>query len=176
MTELADYLMIPIFGATQDLLGCWARARRRLPPVGQRWSARRAYEQGLVDACLDPVEFDREVDAFVERIAVADGETSRRRPEATEADRLAVRERTLDRIRRLPPPIGSVRTCFDLMQTAGESDSGYAREVLEAARSALASPSRAATPFFFMRQAARTLAADGRASGSAYRSRQQIGD
>ena len=169
MTELADYLMIPIFGATQDLprlLGLERAVDFLL--WGQRWSARRAYEQGLVDARLDPVEFDRQVDAFVERIALADGETSRRRPEATEADLVAVRERTLDRIRRLPPPYRDpYGTCFDLMQTAGESDSGYAREVLEAARSALASPSRAATPFFFMRQAARTLAADGRASGSA---------
>ncbi len=170
MTELADYLMIPIFGATQDLprlLGLERAVDFLL--WGQRWSARRAFEQGLVDARLDPVDFVRVVVAFVERVAGADGETSRRRPDATEAHLVAVRERTLDRIRRLPPSYRDpYRACFDLMQTAAEGDSGYAREVLEAARSALAPPSRGATPFFFMRQAARTLASDGRAPLSAH--------
>ncbi len=169
MTELADYLMIPLFGATQDLpplLGLERAVDFLL--WGRRWSARQAFERGLVDSCLDPVEFDREVDAFVERLAITEGETSRRRSDAAEADLLAVRERTLDRIRRLPPPYrDAYATCFDLMQTPVQGDSGYAREALEAARSALAPPSKAATPFFFMRQAARTLAADGRAQSSA---------
>jgi enoyl-CoA hydratase/carnithine racemase len=163
MTELADYLMIPTFGATQDLprlLGLEQAADFLL--WGPRWSARQALERGLVDGCFGPADFDRGVDAFVESVATPGDASSRRRPlpEASAVDLDTVQKRTRDRIRRLPPAYRDLYgTCFDLMQSV-DGDAGYAREALEAARSALAPPSQAATPFFFMRQAAKTLAVE----------------
>jgi enoyl-CoA hydratase/carnithine racemase len=164
MTELADYLMIPTFGATQDLpplLGLDHAAEFLL--WGPRWSARMALERGLVDGCFEAGDFDRDVEGFVEAVASTGHASAPRRPlpEAPAGDLDMVRKRTGDRIRRLPPAYRDLYgTCFDLLQTA-DGDEGYAREAREAARSALAPLSRAATPFFFMRQAARTLALAG---------------
>ena len=72
MTELADYLLIPTFGSTQDLprlLGLEGAVEFLL--WGRRWPARRAFERGLVDGCFDPDAFDREVDAFVDGLPAA---------------------------------------------------------------------------------------------------------
>jgi enoyl-CoA hydratase/carnithine racemase len=164
MTELADYLMIPTFGATQDLprlLGLESAVDFLV--WGQRWSARRAFERGLVDGCFEPETFDREVDAFVDALGssgkrVAPVPTGRA---ASATESAGIRARADERIRRLPPDYRELyATCFGLMEaaTAGHRDEGYAREALEAARSALAPLSKAATPFFFMRQAAKSLA------------------
>ncbi len=168
MTELADYLMIPTFGATQDLprlLGLGSAVDFLL--WGQRWSARRAFERGLVDGCFEPETFDREVDAFVDALSIADMKDPRRptgrTTSAVELD--AIQATTDARIRGLPPGyLELYATCFELMKASAtktsraEREAGYEREALEAARSALAPLSRAATPFFFMRQAARSLA------------------
>jgi enoyl-CoA hydratase/carnithine racemase len=168
MTELADYLMIPTFGATQDLprlLGLGTAVDFLL--WGQRWSARRAFEHGLVDGCFEPETFDREVDAFVDALSMADTKgaprPTGRTTSAIELD--AIQATTDARIRALPPGyLELYATCFELMKASAtttstrELEAGYERETLEAARSALAPLSRAATPFFFMRQAARSLA------------------
>jgi enoyl-CoA hydratase/carnithine racemase len=166
MTELADYLLIPTFGATQHLprmLGLENAIDLLL--WGQRWSARHAFEQGLVDGCFKPDAFDREVDAFVDAVAPPGGRSSHPpRPAARRSGLDEIRTRTNDRIRRLPPAYRELyATCFDLMTAAVTSDGedGYEREALASARSALTPQSRAATPFFFMRQAARSLALAG---------------
>ena len=163
MTEVADYLMIPTFGATQDLprlLGLETATDFLL--WGELWSARRALDRGLVDACFDPAAFDQELDAFVG--AIARGLRNPRRsdrpaPTASELD--GIRTRTNERIRRLPPAYRELHaTCFELMTAAviQGGDAGYERESLAAARSALTPQSKAATPFFFIRQAGRSLA------------------
>jgi enoyl-CoA hydratase/carnithine racemase len=166
MTELADYLLIPTFGATQNLprlLGLESAVDLLL--WGQRWSAPHAFEQGLVDGCFMPRAFEREVDAFVDAIATAGARPpDPPRPPAYTSDLDGIRRRTNDRIRRLPPAYRELyATCLDLMTAAvtGDGDAGYERESLASARSALTRQSRAATPFFFMRQAARNLALAG---------------
>ena len=171
MTELADYLLIPTFGSTQDLprlLGLEGAVEFLL--WGRRWPARRAFERGLVDGCFDPDAFDREVDAFVDGLPAL-GKKSAPRPTRRPMSGPELEEiqaRTRARIRRLPPDYRDLyATCFDLMVEGAtrEGDAGYAREALEAARSALTPLSKAATPFFFVRQAAKSLAIAGSGDG-----------
>ncbi len=163
MTELADYLLIPAFGATQNLprlLGLEAATDFLL--WGELWSGRRALDRGLVDACFDPAAFDQEVDAFVDAVARRPRNSRRPdRPAPTASELDGIRTRMNERIRRLPPAYRELHaTCFELMTAAVTQggDPGYERESLAAARSALTPQSKAATPFFFIRQTARTLA------------------
>ncbi len=166
MTEVADYLLIPPFGATQNLprlLGLETATDFLLR--GELWSARRALDRGLVDACFDPAAFEQEVDAFVDAVARRPRNPPRPdvpAPTASELD--GIRTRTNERIRRLPPAYRELHaTCFELMTAAVTQGgaAGYERESLAAARSALTPQSKAATPFFFIRQISRSLALGG---------------
>ena len=163
MTELADYLLIPTFGATQDLprlLGLETATDFLL--WGELWSARRALDRGLVDACFEPAAFEQEVEAFVDAVTRRGGHPRRPiRPAPTASELDGIRTRTNERIRRLPPAYRELHaTCFELMTAAviQGGDAGYERESLAAARSALTPQSKAATPFFFIRQTGRSLA------------------
>lgn len=162
MTELADYLLIPTFGATQDLprlLGLESATDFLL--WGERWPARRALARGLVDACFDPDAFEREVETFVDALTQPGGNPPRpTRPTPTASELDGIRARTNERIRRLPPAyLELYATCFELMTAAfTQRGDGREREAVAAVHSALKPQSKAATPFFFIRQMGRSLA------------------
>ena len=165
MTELADYLFLPTFGATQDLprlLGLDVAADFLL--WGDRLSAARAFEVGLVDQCFDRAGFDLEVDRFVEKVAsLGSAALFRANRRAVEVETGPVRDLTLDRIRRLPPAYRALYSSgFELLESAarrsGSTEADFDLEAQEAALSLIAPPCRAAWPFFFIRQMSRALA------------------
>jgi enoyl-CoA hydratase/carnithine racemase len=165
MTELADYLLIPTFGATQDLprlLGLEGATDFLL--WGERWPARRAFDRGLVDACFDPDVFEQEIETFVDAVTRPGGNPPRPTRRASTASELdGIRARTSERIRRLPPAYRELyATCFELMTAAfTQGGDGREREAVAAVHSALKPQSKAATPFFFLRQMGRSLALAG---------------
>jgi enoyl-CoA hydratase/carnithine racemase len=166
MTELADYVFIPTFGATQDLprlIGLKAATDFLL--WGARLSARQAAELGLVDACFQRVDFEPRLSAFIDSVAQTDIAERRRRPPCAASPVHLVRTGRVERerIARLPPAYrGVYLTCLELMESAATKtfavDEDYRREQRAAAMSILDTPCRAAWPFFFLRQMATALA------------------
>jgi enoyl-CoA hydratase/carnithine racemase len=165
MTELADYLFLPTFGATQDLprlLRLDVAAEFLL--WGDRLSAARAFEVGLIDRCFERAGFALEVERFVEKVATLGSAAPLRRDGRTVSLEVgAVRDRELTRIRRLPPAYRDLYASgWELLESAARrselTEADYDLEAREAALSLIAPPCRAAWPFFFIRQMSRALA------------------
>jgi len=160
MTELADYLFIPAFGASQDLprlLGLEAATDLLL--WGERWSARQAAERGLVDHCFDAHTFNDQVTKFVKALAAK----ARKRPitlrEPYGAKQDAHKGETLKRIDTLPPAYQAVyREAYSLMLRAAKepvlSSSNYAAELRACGESVVRPIAKASVAFFFIRQLA----------------------
>ena len=157
MTEIADYLFVPVFGGTQDLprlLGLPAATDFLL--WGERWSARQAAQRGLIDGCFDRAELDAEV---LRRLPTLSAK--RPLPDASpwtaDLDRFVAR--TEARITALPPAYHEVyRDCFELLSRAARkgrpNDDDYDREIAACGRSAIQPISKSAMSFFFIRQLA----------------------
>jgi enoyl-CoA hydratase/carnithine racemase len=164
MTELADYLFLPTFGATQDLpplLGLDAAADFVL--WGGTLTARQARDVGLVDDCVLPSEFDAALSRTLDRLLSAGASSPRlaRRDSPDVAARGVAARRV--RIARLPDAYRSIySTAVELMVAGVEATAPrselYEREAAQAAKSLLGAPCRGAWPFFFIRQMARTRA------------------
>ncbi|HEY6558106.1 MAG TPA: enoyl-CoA hydratase/isomerase family protein [Polyangiaceae bacterium] len=155
MTELAEYLFLPVFGATQDLpalLGLESAVDFLM--WGQRWTADEACRRGLIDACFAPEEFETELARFVEAVLTG---TQRGAPAPRVPDPGALR--AIDqRIAALPPDYRDLYAeCFLLMQRALEG-SDYAAELAASARSVLEPRSKAALSLFFVKQVAKSTA------------------
>lgn len=167
MTEVADYLFVPTFGATQDLpplIGLEEATRFVL--WGENVTARRAEEIGLVDRCFQRAGYEDDLGRFVESAADGAPRPARlpSRDATAENDRVEAMARA--RIQKLPPSYRDVHTAaLELMAGAarkqGANAEDYEREAREAARSLVAAPCRGALPFFFIRQMGRTLAIAG---------------
>ncbi|HMJ16011.1 MAG TPA: enoyl-CoA hydratase/isomerase family protein, partial [Polyangiaceae bacterium] len=156
MTELADYLFLPVFGATQDLprlLGLGAAADFLM--WGERWSADEACKHGLVHASFTSDRFEAELDRFIE--GVLRGEEPIARPAA--GSNTAVVDLTRARIAALPEDYRELyATCLALMQRAVASGADYAAEIAASARSLLQPRAKSALSMFFVRQLARSTA------------------
>jgi enoyl-CoA hydratase/carnithine racemase len=160
MTEIADYLFIPAFGATQDLprlLGMEAAADLLL--WGERWSARHAAERGLVDASFEAKEFDGEVVGFLQRLAAAPRKRAITSREPWGPKQEAHSAKTRERIATLPPQYQPVyRTAHALMlraaTAAGVTHNDYAAEIHACSESVVRPIAKAAVAFFFIRQLA----------------------
>ena len=160
MTELADYLFIPAFGASQDLprlLGLEAATDLLL--WGERWSARQAAERGLIDHCFDAQTFNNQVAKFVADLAAK----PRKRPitlrESYGPTQEAHRSATHKRIDALPPAYQAVyRDAYSLMVRAAKatapSPSDYAAELRACGESVVRPIAKASVAFFFIRQLA----------------------
>ena len=160
MTELADYLFIPAFGATQDLprlLGI--EAAENLLLWGERWSARRAVCFGLVDHSFDLHEFEYRVTRFVETLATAPRKRTISLREhwskAQEEHALATRQR----IGTLPPAYQPVyQATHSLMLRAARATrllpSDYAAELQACSESVVRPLAKASVAFFFIRRLA----------------------
>lgn len=165
MTELNDYLFIPVFGSTwnlPDTVGLDAAIELLL--WGTRWRADTALAHGLVD---DALPHDRVADAsraFVDRVLT--GRQPRRRRGRVAADDAAV-SRARERIAALPPQYRDVygealRLLEAGARRSGTYDAHRAKELAASAASALSPNGKAAYGFFYLRQMASERAA-GRA-------------
>lgn len=168
MTEIEDYLFVPVFGSTRDLpplLGLEGATRFLL--WGERWSARDALAHGLVDACVAKGDAEHAIGAIVR--GTRPDETARTpRPSG---DVACFAQETRARIARLPPFYRPVyEDCFALLEatTLGLYDdaTSRAREVEACGRSAMTPASKAAQGFFFVRQIAEQLCRRGGVSGA----------
>lgn len=170
MTELNDYLFVPLFGSTWTLpetvglddaidLLLW----------GTRWDGATAFRHGLADALVpsSPAERDAAVDALVDTVIAGRGPSRRRGPlEWGEVEERAL-ARARARIATLPPSHQPVyRDALALLETgARQPDTLVAhqrRELDRSAASALATVGKSAYAFFYLRQMASERAA-GRA-------------
>lgn len=160
MTELADYLFIPAFGASQDLprlLGLDAATDLLL--WGERWSARQAAARGLIDHCFDAQTFNDQVAMFVADLAA----TPRKRPitlrESYGSKQESHRGETIKRIDALPPAYQAVyREAYSLMVRAAKASTlsprDYAAELRACGESVVRPIAKASVAFFFIRQLA----------------------
>jgi enoyl-CoA hydratase/carnithine racemase len=158
MTEIADYLLVPTFGSTQNLprlVGLGAATDLLL--WGERWSADQAWANGLVDACFEPAQFETRLATFVAQVTEAS--TPFDLSETAGNDDDEVRIRTRERIQRLPPLYRELYSdCFDLLERAAlaePNDAAYALEAAACGRSIVRPIAKAAVSFFFIRQLAK---------------------
>jgi len=151
MTEIADYLFVPCFGATQDLprvVGLDAAIR--LVVGGERWTAREAAMAGLVDRVIAPRGCDEAIRAMAlearagrmrsQRVVGFDPESSRRARIATA---------TLPDAQR-----GVSESAIDLLERGALGHDAYDDEIVAAEESVARPESKAAQGFFFVRQIA----------------------
>jgi enoyl-CoA hydratase/carnithine racemase len=163
MTELADYLFLPMFGGTQDLPRVLGLPRAiDFVLWGERWSARQAAELGLVDRCVASGSLESAVQAFAEEVAK---DQVRRAPGlvVTPSDALEARSAAEQRIATLPAAYRETYAAgLALLERAAKASAlgpeDYENEVSESAKSLMSPSCRAAWPFFFIRQSARALA------------------
>lgn len=151
MTEIADYLFVPCFGATQDLprvVGLDAAIR--LLVGGERWSARDAARGGLVDRVVAPRGSDEAIRAFA-----MDARAGRVPSRVVVGFDPHVAERARVTAASLPAPQRAVsERAIDLMVRAAAGERAYEEEIVAAEESVSRPVSKAAQGFFFVRQIA----------------------
>ncbi|MEK7705233.1 MAG: enoyl-CoA hydratase/isomerase family protein [Myxococcota bacterium] len=165
MTEVNDYLFLPIFEGTLRLpllLGLERSADLLL--WGQRWSAMQAQAYGLVDAVFDVDELAASTAVFAAKVVAQTAgrkPPTRRRPDVRDVAAIVDRQRR--RIAQLPASYRPVyERTLELMARAVEAGEVTTQdrddEILESGRSACAPMAKKALSFFFIRQVAHTLA------------------
>lgn len=172
MTELNDYLFMPLFGSTWNLpetVGLAASIDLLL--WGERWDGTRAFEHGLVDEVAPYEQLDARSAALIDRVLAGTQASRRRGRVAWSEHEDAVVERARRRIEALPPlyqPLYS--QALELLESGARQTHGYLgqqkRELAASGESALSPMGKAAYGFFYIRQIA-TERAGGRARGGA---------
>ena len=154
MTELADYLFVPCFGATQDLPRLVGLERAiELLLDGARWSAPEAARAGLVDRAVDMQGADEAVAELVEE--VRRGEIAPARERTAPAWSPACLDAAWLRTGELPaaasPPYAQALT---LLEQGARGARAYDQEVEAAGVTLMRPESKAAQGFFFLRHVA----------------------
>jgi len=158
MTELADYLFVPTFGATQRLprlLGLEQAVRFLL--WGEKWPAEEALARGLLDGLASDSDFDRDVEQIASDLAREGASTTLRGSVPVPRRGEDIGQATRDRIGTLPPAYrAAYAACYELMERAAgaavSTDVDYADEMLASGQSAMTSVSKAAVTYFFVSQ------------------------
>ena len=165
MTELNDYLFIPLFGSTWNLPEAVGLADAiDLLLWGDRWGAARACARGLVDEVVPPEDLAARRDRFVERI-LRGASPSRRRGRVTwGAGEDAAVQRARQRIAELPPAYRPVYSdALALLEAGARQARSYVdhqrQELQYSGLSALQPIARSAFSFFYLRQMASERAA-----------------
>lgn len=168
MTEIADYLFLPIFEATVRLpllLGLDRAARLLL--WGERWSAREAQENGLVDLVVERQQLGDSLVRFVRQQLDESGQG--KPPARTSPDRGlpsghldALLDEHERRIQRLPPDYQAVyreglELMADVAQRGTMTPDAVRREIDASGRTSCDPKAKQALSFFFIRQVAATL-------------------
>jgi len=171
MTELNDYLFVPLFGSTWNLPETVGLADAiDLLLWGARWDADTAGARGLVDEVIPHEALAVRRDAFVERVLTGTQRNQRRgvRAWATEDSQTMVRARR--RITSLPEAYRPVYTAaLELVAAGARQQTSFLdhqrAELRASAASALSPLGKAAYAFFYLRQMA-SERATGRRSGN----------
>jgi enoyl-CoA hydratase/carnithine racemase len=172
MTELNDYLFIPLFGGTWNLPEAVGLSDAiDLLLWGQRWDAQTAWERGLIDEVAPYEKLADRRQGFVQRVLDGRQPSRRRVRVGWEAREDAVMAAARQRIESLPPPYRRVYTdALDLLEAGARQGRSYAdhqrQEAVSSANSALSPLGKAAYGFFYLRQMASERAA-GRARNGA---------
>lgn len=160
MTELSDYLFVPVFRSTKHLpetIGLEGAINMLL--WGERWSAETAAERGLINEVVPVDGFEQAVDGFVARVLAGKVPSLIARPRRDGVDAELV-TRTVASIERLPRDYQRVyRVCLDLLVEAAASDvdeTHAERELVGCAESSIDPLGKSAFSFFFIRQMAAT--------------------
>ncbi len=160
MTELNDYLFVPLFGSTWNLPEAVGLERAiDLLLWGERWDARAAWAGGLADVVAPHATLAERARLFVDDV-LAGGRPSRRRGrvEWGDAEDAAV-DRARRRIAGLPPAYHAVyadalRLLVDGARQTRDYAGHRADELRCSAASALAPIGKGAYAFFYLRQMA----------------------
>jgi len=160
MTELNDYLFIPLFGSTWNLpAAVGLEDAIDLLLWGQHWNAAMAYERGLVDAVARWDALATQRDALVERVLAGTQPSRRRGRVEWNVEAEGILERATRRVDALPPVYQAVyRDALRLLESGARQLDSYdeqqARELESSAASALSPIGKAAYAFFYLRQMA----------------------
>jgi enoyl-CoA hydratase/carnithine racemase len=172
MTELNDYLFIPLFGGTWNLPEAVGLAGAvDLLLWGERWDAETARAGGLIDQVVSHEDLGEQRRRFVQRVVQGERPSRRRGRITWGAGEEAVMERTRCRIGSLPPRYQDVyRTALGLLEAGARQVHGYVdhqrQELRCSIASALSANAKSAYGFFYVRQMASERAA-GRARSAA---------
>jgi enoyl-CoA hydratase/carnithine racemase len=151
MTEIADYLFVPCFGATQDLprvVGLDAAIR--LVVGGERWTARDAVAGGLVDRIVPARGCDEAIRAMALEV-----KAGRMRSLRVVGFDPMVGPRARARAAALPEAQRMVaERAIDLLERGALGQDAYDDEIVAAEQSVARPESKAAQGFFFVRQIA----------------------
>ncbi len=167
MTELNDYLFIPLFGGTWNLPATVGLENAiDLLLWGARWDAETAHARGLVDEVTSHADLARRRAELVDRVLAGTQPRPRRGGHWSAAEDGAV-ERARGRIAALPAIYRGVYTdALDLLEAGARQRTTYAEhqrnELRASAASALAPIGKAAYAFFYLRQIASERAAERR--------------
>ncbi len=170
MTEVNDYLFMPLFGATWNLpeaVGLSTAVDMLL--WGERLPSSKAHAAGLVDEVVPSAERAERTQAFVQRLLAGEQPSRRRGRVSWSAHEDAVVAQTQRRIESLPPSYHKVYTdALNLLETGARQTGTYIdhqqREMRCSGESALSANGKAAYAFFYLRQMASERAA-GRLRG-----------
>lgn len=152
MTEIADYLFVPCFGATQDLprlVGLDAAIR--LVVGGEEWSAREAVRGGLVDRVVPAQGSDEAIRAMA--LDAARGLARPQRTVSVDPD-LARRARASAAALPAAQRFVSARA-IALLERGAQGAEAFDDEIAAAEETVACPASKAAQGFFFVRHIAR---------------------
>ncbi len=152
MTEIADYLFVPCFGATQDLPAIVGLdAAVRLLVFGERWTARDALRGGLVDRAVPVRGSDEAFAAFVDEVRGGRVPSRRAMRAVGQVDLAPVRERLADLPEAMRFPS---EAALALLERGARGEAAYDDEIQAAGETVVRDASKAAQGFFFVRQIA----------------------
>lgn len=165
MTELNDYLFLPLFGSTWNLPQAVGFADAiDLLLWGERWDGATAFARGLVDELAPHEALAEHRDGLVERVLLGKQDSRRRGPVSWGAREERAAERARRRIESLPPPYRPLYAdALALLEGGARQVDGYLehqrKELASSAASALSPMGKAAYGFFYLRQVASERAA-----------------
>jgi enoyl-CoA hydratase/carnithine racemase len=165
MTEVNDYLFLPLFGSTWNLPGVVGLERAiDLLLFGEHWSGKRAKETGLVDAVVPSAAIGARSIALAHEVAGRPRPV--RRAGFGPAEEAIVRA-TRARLDALPPAYrGIYDGALDLLVRGARRettpDEHMDRELAGSAASAVADLGKAAFGLFYLRQMAAELSGSAR--------------
>ncbi|HYV47476.1 MAG TPA: enoyl-CoA hydratase-related protein [Myxococcaceae bacterium] len=163
LTEMSDYVEVPLFGSTRFLAPVVGmRKAIDLLLWDDRWGARRALEEGLIQEVAAPAMFPEAVEAFVRRVVRGDVPSQKTAPPRLGPDPLAVIAEARKKVESIPPLYHrTFGDTLDLLELAARGEVGeeHARRGLLATTASTTHPNaKAAYGMFHLRQTAATLA------------------
>jgi len=166
LTEMSDYVEVPLFGSTRFLAPA-VGMRRAIDLLlwDGRWSAQRALEEGLIQEVAAPAMFPEAVEAFVRRVVRGEVPSQKSAPSRIEGDALGVIAEARKKVESIPPLYHrTFGDTLDLLELGARGEVGeeHARRGLLATTASTTHPNaKAAYGMFHLRQTAATLATWG---------------